>query len=81
MTLTSTFEVKVTSPRRDLFNKKKIIDLSLTVTKIYEFEVYTFNVGLMLWHSKTLKAHNFLMAGDNLNKLYIFSLNLSRAFI
>ena len=41
MTLTLTFKVKVTRPHRDLSNKKKIIDLSLTVTKIYAFEVYT----------------------------------------
>ena len=41
MTLTLTFKVKVMRPHRDLSNKKKIIDLSLTVTKIYAFEVYT----------------------------------------
>ena len=81
MTLTSTFTVKITSPHRDLSNKKKIIDLSLTVTEIYEFEVYTFYIGPMLWLSKTLKAHNFLTAEDNLLKPYTFSLHSSRTII
>ena len=81
MTLTLTFKVKVTRPHRDLSNKKKIIDLSHTVTEIYALEVYTCYIGPMLEHSKTLKAHNFLTAGDNLAKPYIYSLHSSRAII
>ena len=80
MTLTLTFKVKVTSPHWDLSNKKKIIDLSLAVTEIYEFEVYTFYIGPMLWLSKTLKAHN-LTAEDNLIKPDTFSLHSSRTII
>ena len=81
MTLTLTFKVKITSPHRDLSNKKKIIDLSHTVAEIYEFEVYTFYIGPILWHSKTLKAHNFLTAEDNLVKPYTFSLHSLRTII
>ena len=47
MTLTLTFKVKVTSPHRDLSNKKKIIDLSHTVTEIHAFEVHTYYIGPM----------------------------------
>ena len=81
MTLTLTFKTKVTSPLRDLSNKKKIIDLSLAVTEIYEFEVYRFYIGPILWLSKTLKAHNFLAAEDNLIKPDTFSLHSSRTII
>ena len=81
MTLTLTFKAKVTSPLRDLSNKKKIIDLSLAVTEIYEFEVYRFYIGPILWLSKTLKAHNFLTAEDNLIKPDTFSLHSSRTII
>ena len=80
MTLISTFKVKITSLYRDLSNKKKIIDLSHTVTEIYEFEVYTFYT-VMLWLSKTFKAHNFLMAKDNLVKPYTLSLHSLRTII
>ena len=45
MTLTLTFKVKVMRPHRDLSNKKKIIDLSHTVTELYAFEVYTYYIG------------------------------------
>ena len=81
MTLTLTFKVKVTRPHWYLSNKKKIIDLSHTVTEIYALEVYTYYIGPMLQHSKTLKAHNFLTAGDNLAKAYIFLLHSSRTII
>ena len=45
MTLTLNFKVKVTRPHRDLPNKKKIIDLSHTVTEIHAFEVHTYYIG------------------------------------
>ena len=45
MTLTLNFKVKVTRPHRDLSNKKKIIDLSHTVTEIHAFEVHTYYIG------------------------------------
>ncbi len=45
---TLTLKVKVTSLHLDVSNKKKIIDLSLTVMEIYDFEVYTFYIGPML---------------------------------
>ena len=45
MTLTLTCKVKVMRPHRDLSNKKKIIDLSHTVTEIHAFEVHTYYIG------------------------------------
>ena len=47
LTLTLTFKVKVMRPHRDLSNKKKIIDLSHTVTEIHAFEVHTYYIGPM----------------------------------
>ena len=47
VTLTLKVKVKVTSPHRDLSNKKKIIDLSHTVTEIHAFEVYTYYIDLL----------------------------------
>ena len=40
MTLTLTFKIKGSRPCRDLSNKKKIIDLSHTVTEIHALIVY-----------------------------------------
>ena len=74
MTLTLFFKVKVTSPHRDLSNKKKIIDLSLTVTKIYAFEVYTnffkffFNCGLGMTLISTFKVKITSLHRDLSNK-------------
>ena len=48
MTLTLTLKIKVTRPHRDLSNKKKIIDLSHTVTEIHAFEVHTYYTGPVL---------------------------------
>ena len=41
MTLKLTFKIKTTRPHRDLSNKKKIIDLSHTITELHALEVYT----------------------------------------
>ena len=48
VTLTLKVKVKVTSPHRDLSNKKKIIDLSHTVTEIHAFEVYTYYIDIVM---------------------------------
>ena len=59
MTLTLTLKVKVMRSHPDLFNKKKIIDLSHTVTEILVLEVYMYYIG-PIRNSKTLKAYIFL---------------------